>query len=53
MKFKQFLPLIMLFIFVTLLIAQEDVQIGNPYGAETAYRQPGGVFDYSDPNVLI
>ena len=48
MKVKLFLSLILLFIFVTPLLAQEDVQIGNPYGI-TNYRQQGGVYDYSDP----
>ena len=49
MKFKLFLSTMVLFIFITPLSAQEDVQIGNPYGS-TNYRQPGGVYDYSDPN---
>ena len=49
MKFIIFLPFIFAFIFVTPLLAQEDVQIGNPYGTSN-YRQQGGVYDYSDPN---
>lgn len=49
MKFNLYFTLIVLFTFITPLLAQEDVQIGNPYGTSN-YRQQGGVYDYSDPN---
>jgi hypothetical protein len=36
----------------TLNYSQDNIQIGNPYGAVTRYQSQGGLYDYSDPSSI-
>lgn len=48
MRFKLYLSAIMVFVFISPLFAQEDIQIGSDL--KNRLQPQGGLFDYSDPS---
>lgn len=50
MRFRLYLASVIVFVFISPLIAQEDIQIGSDL--KNRYQPQGGLFDYSDPTAI-
>lgn len=50
MRFRLYLASIVVFVFVSPVFAQEDIQIGSDL--KNRYQPQGGLFDYSDPTAI-
>lgn len=50
MRFRLYLASVVVFVFISPLIAQEDIQIGSDL--KNRYQPQGGLFDYSDPAAI-